>query len=175
MIREKVRKVSSGYVMLLVLLVAQLGTGYWIYRALVVVSPPSLVSSVLAALIVLIMWAGLFMVHPNEAKVLQLFGSYVGTAHEPGLKWANPFFQKTAVSTRVRNFESGKLKVNDFLVPAGELELMLREALDESDDKVVVLRGDKRIALGQAVDILDLAQRLGAKSVAIATEQPGEA
>lgn len=69
----------------------------------------------------------------------------------------------------------GKLKVNDFLVPAGELELMLREALDESEDKVVVLRGDKRIALGQAVDILDLAQRLGAKSVAIATEQPGEA
>jgi len=57
--------------------------------------------------------AGLFIVNPNEAKVLQLFGSYAGTAHEPGLKWANPFFQKTAVSTRVRNFESGKLKVND--------------------------------------------------------------
>ena len=45
--------------------------------------------------------------------MLQLFGKYVGTSHEPGLKWANPFFQKTAVSTRVRNFESGKLKVND--------------------------------------------------------------
>jgi regulator of protease activity HflC (stomatin/prohibitin superfamily) len=113
MIREKVRKVSSGYVMLLVLVVAQLGTGYLIYRSVVVMSPPGLVSSVLAGLIVLIMWAGLFMVHPNEAKVLQLFGSYVGTTHEPGLKWANPFFQKTAVSTRVRNFESGKLKVND--------------------------------------------------------------
>jgi biopolymer transport protein ExbD len=66
----------------------------------------------------------------------------------------------------------GKLKVNDFLVTEGELELMLQEALDESDDKVVVLRGDKRIALGSAVEILDLAQRLGAKSVAIATEQP---
>jgi regulator of protease activity HflC (stomatin/prohibitin superfamily) len=53
------------------------------------------------------------MVHPNEAKVLQLFGKYVGTVHEPGLKWANPFYAKTAVSTRVRNFESGQLKVND--------------------------------------------------------------
>jgi regulator of protease activity HflC (stomatin/prohibitin superfamily) len=53
------------------------------------------------------------MVHPNEAKVLQLFGKYVGTAYEPGLKWANPFYMKTAVSVRVRNFESGKLKVND--------------------------------------------------------------
>ena len=113
MIREKVRKVSSGYVMLVVLLVAQLATAYWIYRAVLIMSVPQLVAAVLASIVVLIMWAGLFMIHPNEAKVLQLFGSYVGTAHEPGLKWANPFFQKTAVSTRVRNFESGKLKVND--------------------------------------------------------------
>jgi len=113
MIRQKVRKVSSGYVMLVVLLAAQLATAYWIYRAVLVMSVPQLVAAVLASVVVLIMWAGLFMIHPNEAKVLQLFGSYVGTAHEPGLKWANPFFQKTAVSTRVRNFESGKLKVND--------------------------------------------------------------
>lgn len=53
------------------------------------------------------------MVHPNEAKVLQLFGKYSGTVHDPGLKWSNPFYSKTAVSTRVRNFESGRLKVND--------------------------------------------------------------
>lgn len=44
---------------------------------------------------------------------MQLFGKYAGTVHEPGLKWANPFYSKKAVSTRVRNFESGKLKVND--------------------------------------------------------------
>ena len=113
MIREQARKVSSGYVMLIVLAVAQLATAYWIYRAALAMSIPGLVSAVIVSLIVLIMWAGLFMIHPNEAKVLQLFGKYVGTAHEPGLKWANPFFQKTAVSTRVRNFESGKLKVND--------------------------------------------------------------
>jgi len=56
---------------------------------------------------------GLFMVHPNEAKVLQLFGRYVGTSKEPGLRWANPLYAKRAVSLRVRNFESGKLKVND--------------------------------------------------------------
>ena len=113
MIRENVRKVSSGYLMLVVLLVVQLATGYWIYRAILAESVPAIITAVLAAVVVLILWAGLFMIHPNEAKVLQLFGSYVGTAHEPGLKWANPFFQKTAVSTRVRNFESGKLKVND--------------------------------------------------------------
>ena len=113
MIREKVRKVSSGYLMLVVLFVLQLATGYGIYRAVITESVPGIITAVLAAIVVLILWAGLFMIHPNEAKVLQLFGSYVGTAHEPGLKWANPFFQKTAVSTRVRNFESGKLKVND--------------------------------------------------------------
>jgi regulator of protease activity HflC (stomatin/prohibitin superfamily) len=113
MIREQVRKVSSGYLMLVVLVVAQLATGYGIYRAVLAESVAWTIAAVLAAIVVLILWAGLFMIHPNEAKVLQLFGKYVGTAHEPGLKWANPFFQKTAVSTRVRNFESGKLKVND--------------------------------------------------------------
>ena len=56
---------------------------------------------------------GLFMVHPNQAKVIQLFGKYIGTAKEPGLRWANPFFTKLNVSTRIRNFETSKLKVND--------------------------------------------------------------
>ena len=113
MIREEIRKVSSGYVMLVVLAVAQIGFAYGIYRSAVVVSATGIIAYALASLVVAICWAGLFMVHPNEAKVLQLFGKYVGTTHEPGLKWANPFFAKTAVSTRVRNFESGKLKVND--------------------------------------------------------------
>jgi regulator of protease activity HflC (stomatin/prohibitin superfamily) len=62
---------------------------------------------------VLVLWIGFFMVNPNEAKVLQLFGKYIGTAKDPGLRWANPFLAKRAVSLRVRNFESGKLKVND--------------------------------------------------------------
>src|SRR5207249_6255017 len=45
--------------------------------------------------------------------VLQLFGAYRGTVRTAGLRWASPFFTKKAVSLRVRNFESGKLKVND--------------------------------------------------------------
>ncbi len=56
---------------------------------------------------------GLFMVQPNNAVVLQLFGRYVGTVREEGLRWANPFLSKRAVSLRVRNFESNKLKVNE--------------------------------------------------------------
>jgi len=113
MIRENVRTVSSGYLMLAVLAAAQIGFGYAIFRAAVAISIPGIIGFALASVIVAICWAGLFMVHPNEAKVLQLFGKYSGTAHDPGLKWANPFYAKTAVSTRIRNFESGKLKVND--------------------------------------------------------------
>ena len=113
MIREQVRKAPSGYFMLVVLTVAQLGFAYAIYHAAVVISIGGIIAAALATILVAICWAGFFMVHPNEAKVLQLFGKYVGTVHEPGLKWANPFYAKTAVSTRVRNFESGRLKVND--------------------------------------------------------------
>lgn len=113
MIREETKKVSSGYLMLVVLAAAQLALGYALFLALRAFSIGGLIAAALASVLVLICWAGLFMVHPNEAKVLQLFGKYVGTTHESGLKWANPFFAKAAVSTRIRNFESGKLKVND--------------------------------------------------------------
>jgi regulator of protease activity HflC (stomatin/prohibitin superfamily) len=56
---------------------------------------------------------GLFMVHPNQARVLTLFGKYVGSARETGLRWANPFYAKQTVSLRVRNFDCDPLKVND--------------------------------------------------------------
>jgi len=56
---------------------------------------------------------GLFVVNPNEGKVLQLFGAYAGTVKTPGLRWANPLYTKRRISLRVRNFESGRIKVND--------------------------------------------------------------
>jgi len=58
---------------------------------------------------------GLFVVNPNEAKVIQLFGRYVGTVRDPGFKWVNPFCTKRKVSQRIRNFETPKLKVNDHI------------------------------------------------------------
>lgn len=112
-IREKERKVPSGYLMLIVLLAAQLASFYGVFLAVRAVSIPGILTTALITTIVLILWAGFFMVHPNQARVLQIFGSYAGTAREPGLRWANPFYTKRAVSTRVRNFESGQLKVND--------------------------------------------------------------
>ena len=61
----------------------------------------------------LICLAGLFVVNPNEAKVVQLFGNYVGTVRDAGFKWVNPFTTRRKVSQRIRNFETPKLKVND--------------------------------------------------------------
>jgi len=69
--------------------------------------------TLLLTLIIFACWFGFFMVNPNEGKVLQLFGKYVGTVKRSGLRWANPFYAKSSVSLRVRNFESSKLKVND--------------------------------------------------------------
>ena len=56
---------------------------------------------------------GFFQVAPNEGQVLQLFGKYAGTVRAEGLRWTNPFCSRRRISLRVRNFESGKLKVND--------------------------------------------------------------
>lgn len=56
---------------------------------------------------------GLYMVEPNQAAVLSLFGKYIGTVKENGLRWNNPLYHARKVSQRVRNFESGKLKVNE--------------------------------------------------------------
>jgi len=74
---------------------------------------PLLLAPLLLGVLFVIALFGLFIVNPNEAKVLQLFGHYVGTVREPGLKWANPFYTKKKISQRIRNFESAKLKVND--------------------------------------------------------------
>ena len=57
--------------------------------------------------------AGLYMLQPNQAALLTLFGSYRGTDRGDGLRWANPFYVKKKVSVRARNFNSEKLKVND--------------------------------------------------------------
>ncbi|MDQ2701813.1 MAG: SPFH domain-containing protein [Pseudomonadota bacterium] len=72
-----------------------------------------ILGSVLVSVAALLTLIGLYMVEPNQAAVLSLFGKYVGTVKENGLRWNNPFFGKRKVSQRVRNFESGKLKVNE--------------------------------------------------------------
>ncbi|MGL6160991.1 SPFH domain-containing protein [Microbulbifer sp.] len=113
MITEKKAFTVNGYWMVAVLLLLQLVTVGMLVRGLVA-ADASAVGWGLAAVIVAFCWHGLFMVAPNQGKILQLFGKYVGTEHATGLRWTNPLiFKRTPISLRVRNFESGKLKVND--------------------------------------------------------------
>jgi len=76
-------------------------------------SPVLLLGSVLLMMVAVLPLIGLYTVQPNQAAVLSLFGKYVGTVKDNGLRWNNPFYAKRRVSQRVRNFESGKLKVNE--------------------------------------------------------------
>ena len=113
MIREREYAAVSGWAALFVLLAA-VGLSLWrmilSFRA---DDPATGVAFVFLVLLAIFLLTGLFIVNPNEGKVLQLFGRYVGTARNPGLRFANPLYAKKRVSLRVRNFESAKLKVND--------------------------------------------------------------
>ncbi|MEX2502589.1 MAG: SPFH domain-containing protein [Trueperaceae bacterium] len=72
-----------------------------------------LVASALAFLAAGLLFAGLTMVAPHEARVLQFLGAYVGTVREPGLRFVNPITTRSKVSTRIRNHETKVSKVND--------------------------------------------------------------
>ncbi|KRG56289.1 SPFH domain-containing protein [Stenotrophomonas maltophilia] len=100
------------------LLVALAGAALFVLGAAARTSAgsPNLLLMLLGALLVALgvfILAGLYTIQPNQAAVLSLFGKYVGTVKDNGLRWNNPFFAKRRVSQRVRNFESGKLKVNE--------------------------------------------------------------
>ncbi len=113
MIREKELHPPSGITVLLFLVPALLGSAAMLVISVGIGHPGLILVCGLLVAFVAFLFAGLFVVNPNEAKVLQLFGKYVGSAREPGLRWANPFYMKKKVSLRVVSFESGKLKVND--------------------------------------------------------------
>ncbi len=113
MIQEKVRNGVPGIGLLIVTLLAMIAvTVAGIFALAHELFAVAIALGVVDIVLVFVL-IGFFLVNPNEAKVLQLFGDYKGTAREPGLRWANPFYSKRAISLRVRNFETGKLKVND--------------------------------------------------------------
>jgi regulator of protease activity HflC (stomatin/prohibitin superfamily) len=111
--KERQTEGLPGLPMLLVLLAAAGGGGYQFVQHIRRVEIAAGLGWLALAVLALLFLAGLFIVNPNEARVLQLFGSYKGTAKIAGLRWANPFYSARRVSMRVRNFETAKLKVND--------------------------------------------------------------
>jgi len=68
----------------------------------------------------------------------------------------------------------GQITVNDVIAEEGTVLRLLEVAIENAEDKIVILRGDTSVALGRAVNVLDLAQQAGAKGIAISTEQPAE-
>jgi hypothetical protein len=113
MIRERQIQGIPGLPMAILLIGAAAACVYGIVAGARAESSSVIASSGLLLLLAVFLLAGLFVVNPNEGRVLQLFGDYVGTVRVPGLRWANPFYTKRRISLRVRNFESARLKVND--------------------------------------------------------------
>ena len=111
-ISEKPVSSVSGIPFLAVLLVVAIVAAFLVLTG----AMPRSLRAVVPALgipILIFGFSGLYKVEPNQAAVLSLFGKYVGTVRENGLRFNNPFYTKKKVSMRVRNFESGKLKVNE--------------------------------------------------------------
>ena len=106
------RPASSGNGFVFVVI----GVGLMIGAIFLLLSRPSPMMAVVFAVCLLLgvaCLAGLYMLQPNQAVLLTLFGSYRGTDRSEGLRWANPFYAKSKMSVRARNFNSEKLKVND--------------------------------------------------------------
>ena len=109
--RETVAQTSSGYLMLLVLLIiaaiglflALSGSG----------SPTSFIVILLCAALFILIVKGFYMLQPNQAAVITLFGSYAGTDRQTGLRWVWPWMGKQKLSVRANNVISDKIKVND--------------------------------------------------------------
>ena len=102
-----------GIPMLLFLLAVCVAAVWMFANAVHQQMPVFIVEAILIGTVALFCMAGLYTVQPNQAAVISLFGKYVGTVKENGLRWNNPFFSKKKISQRVRNFESSKLKVNE--------------------------------------------------------------
>jgi regulator of protease activity HflC (stomatin/prohibitin superfamily) len=113
MVNEREYKSSHGLVMLLLILAVIGGSIAELVHAGTHRQPELVGASLVLLMAALICLPGLFVVNPNEGRVVTLFGRYVGTEKRPGLWYANPFTARRRISLRVRNFETAKLKVND--------------------------------------------------------------
>ncbi|HZH43371.1 MAG TPA: SPFH domain-containing protein [Lysobacter sp.] len=111
--KENPTRSLPGIPVLLGLLAAVLVGAYLLFSGASAHEAGRAGAGIAVAVLAFFLLFGLYMVEPNQAAVLSLFGRYIGTVKQDGLRWNNPFYGKKKVSLRVRNFESGKLKVNE--------------------------------------------------------------
>ncbi len=149
MMREKPLKALPGIPMLLLvifgipaLLIADFyGAMFFIKQNATILAIPMLLLLVVGLIIWLIMFGGFYKVEPNQSAVLSLFGRYVGTNREQGLHFNNPFYTKKKISLRVRNFESGRMKVND--LGGSPIEIAAIVVWEVADSAEAVFNVDK--------------------------------
>lgn len=103
---EEIQRGSANGYAMLVLGIAFVFAGIALVRGAPVMGAPLIFVGVLIL-------AGIYMLQPNQAALLLLFGDYKGTDRSAGLRWANPLYRKTKISLRTHNLNSEKLKVND--------------------------------------------------------------
>jgi len=113
MSQEKPQSAMSGGAFLLLDLLGWAGVIWLAAQAMHEQTPSLAIGAVLLGLFLFVCLFGFFVVNPNEGRVLQLFGSYVGTVRAPGLRWSSPFYSKRAISLKALSFQSEELKVND--------------------------------------------------------------
>ncbi len=120
MVTERTRSTLSGWFMVPVLLLSVGGLLWALIRAARIDGSAqqdgaigTIILCVVGLLLTAILAFGFFIINPNEAKVLTLFGKYSGSVKRDGFHWANPLLTKRHISLRVRNFESSQIKVND--------------------------------------------------------------
>jgi len=111
---ERPASTASGYVMLIVLIAAILAD---VFALITLPSGPgggfNVLLIILATLTFILVMPGFYMLQPNQAVAITLFGSYRGTDRSTGLRWTWPWMSKKKVSVRANNFISDKIKVND--------------------------------------------------------------
>ena len=113
MMKEKTFPAPSGWVALPVVLLGTLALDVTFQRVVEDTLEARIITQIPFLLLLIFLLAGLFVVNPNEGRVLLLFGRYKGTVKDQGLHWANPLLTKRRISLRVRNFETEHSKVND--------------------------------------------------------------
>ena len=109
-------------------------------------------------LVLLIIFMVTTSVVANQSKQVDLPGAAVS--------------ETTPKGVTVTVLQDGSMQVNDVLTSDADLYARLEAALKDTREKLVILRGDKNVLLGKAVNILDVAQQAGATGIALATKPP---
>ena len=149
MLKEKLIKPISGFIMILFLAVLVAAT---IYLATNEIFPPQFL--IISGVLFFFLVPGFKIVNPNEAIALIFFGKYVGTIKENGFFWVNPFYISKKLSLRARNLNGEKLKVNDGVGNPIEIAAVIVwkvsdtfKALYEVDDYVNFVRIQSEAAI----------------------------